>query len=136
MSNLRPPQLTKLKQGATGVTGASGAPALDLRFSYLGCYADLLGTLYSSAPLKQIDALNSPSRCAAFCAGYYYMAVNGQQCACGTGFFSLSSMPGNPACNTPCPGNANLNCGGTGPLSLTGVIPITLAPDFSVFQAQ
>jgi len=122
--------------GASGLPGASGTPALDLRFSYLGCYADMLGTLYSTAPAKQTDALNSPDRCATFCAGYFYMAVNGQQCACATGFFSLSAQPGNPSCNTPCPGNAGVNCGGTGPFTLSGVVPIQLALDYSVFQAQ
>ncbi|KAI0025775.1 hypothetical protein F4780DRAFT_774634 [Xylariomycetidae sp. FL0641] len=96
--------------------------ALALSFSlvqaepYVGCFSQ-------QAPLVQqrSEVFNSVGLCTNLCRGAAMPVTgmtNGSQCLCGLAIPPVTSLVEDDACDSPCPGYAMDNCGGTGFVSV------------------
>lgn len=111
--------------GTMSVWGMTSVPSFD--FVSVGCYASSdssSSTLTGVTKSRLASAGNSQESCADFCLGTGTASVfgveNGGDCYCGTGVDSSAVKADDSQCATPCSGNGEEMCGGTGFIGIYG----------------
>ena len=96
---------------------------------YLGCYSDSFQARLLQGEMVVLKTDNSPARCVSLCtrAGFTLAGLQyGVECFCGNSRPGENHLLPEGSCNTPCPGQGDVSCGGYLTMNLyeTGFTPL------------